>query len=373
MSRKENMIMRTGVANLPLHTGQCPRWLFGRMKRLGGAMAEAIVLEYGQGEFLKRLSDPFWFQAFGCVLGFDWHSSGLSTTVCGALKESVNRLDVGVAIAGGKGKASRKAPSEIMEAGENFSLSDKKIQDLKYSSRMAAKVDSACVQDGYQLYHHSFFFSERGEWCVVQQGMNPGNKYARRYHWLSGFESFVEEPHSGIASQKREESVLNMVARESGEAREVSLDLVRDNPNHIRRFLTGQAGLGDFLGIGKALHMPRSHYIIGMGERELKTLQDAYEIQPKNYEELLSVRGIGPKSVRALALVSDLIYGKGPSWEDPARFSFAHGGKDGIPYPTDRKLLDSTTNTLKDAIESARIGNREKIGAIRRLQGFIKS
>jgi hypothetical protein len=363
---------KTGVADLPLHYGKCPRWLFERMTKLSGAITEMIIREYSRDEFLIRISDPRWFQAFGCVLGFDWHSSGVTTTVLGAMKASVKPEDFGIAVLGGKGRASRKTQSELENLGDTFSLSSRKIEMLKYASRMAAKVDNTTVQDSYQLYHHSFLVSEEGKWVVIEQGLNPVNRYARRYHWLSGgVKSFVNEPHEGIVCDRREENVLNMVAMESGEAREASVDLIKDNPARLRGYLTGQATLADFAGQEKRLHMPKSHYIINMDKRNLETLQMAYEIQPESYEELLSVRGVGPKTVRALALVSDLVYGKPANWKDPVKFSFCVGGKDGIPYPVDRETMDKSVEVLRTGIKQARLGNRERLQAIKRLEGFL--
>lgn len=362
---------RTGVSDLPLHGGKAPAWLFRRMVPLARHITEAIVDEYSQGEFLNRVSDPFWFQAFGCVLGFDWHSSGLSTTVTGALKEALRDSQTGLAVCGGKGRASRKAPGEIVSGAEGLSLSQRGVDGLVHASRLSAKVDNTALQDGYQLYHHCFIFSERGDWTVVQQGMNPGNRYARRYHWLSrDVKSFVNEPHGGIVCDRREEDVLNMVSGDSAEARKASVDLVRDNPARFSRFLTGQSTLEDF-GHLRRLHMPRSHYIIRMDKRNLESLQRAYEIQPGDYEALLGIPGIGPKSVRALALIADLVYGRPASWKDPVRFSFAHGGKDGVPYPVDRGTMDRSAEVLRTGIEQARLGSRERLDALKRLEWFL--
>lgn len=364
-----------GMAELPLHLGRCPPWLFTRMKRLGGAIAELIVDEYGRREFLRRLSDPFFFQAFGCTLGFDWHSSGLITTVCGALKEAIRPEELGLAVCGGKGRVSKQTQDEIQELADVFSLSSEKVESLKYASRMAAKVDNSCVQDGYQLYHHAFVLSEDGDWTVVQQGMQ--GQLARRYHWLSdGVQSFVEEPHSGIVSDRREQSVLDMTAHESMEAREASLDLVCDNPDRLRALVreAEQASIDEYLPCRQevlTLVMPIQHQISRLTERTMAALSRAYELQPESYEELVAIRGIGPKAVRALALVSDLIYGASPSWKDPVKYSFAHGGKDGIPYPVNRRTYQKTTEILENAIQAAGVGERDRINAIRRLHEFL--
>jgi len=359
--------MRTGVADLPLHYGQCPKWLFPRMVKLSKAIAKIIVMDYGKDEFLRRLSNPFFFQSFGCVCGFDWHSSGLTTTLTGALKEAINPQEFGIAVLGGKGKTSKKTPQEIEELANVFSLSTKKTEKLKYASRMAAKVDSAAVQSDYQLYHHSFIVTEKGEWCVVQQGLSEKNHYARRYHWLSekvSVSSFVVEPHAAIVCDMRGQ-VLNMVAKESEGARRTSVDIVKEHPTHIMKYFSGT--LYDYLG------MPAHHGLdISSYEYMLKRFTVAYEYQPRDYEELLSIRGIGPKSVRALALLSKLMFGIDASWKDPATFSWAHGGKDGIPYPVDRKNYDKSIEILNAAIEQAELGNREKVEAVRRLKEFIK-
>lgn len=345
--------MKTGVAELPLHPGKCPPWLFARMKKLAGILAEIIIYEYSREEFLKRLSDPFWFQSFACVLGFDWHSSGVTTTVCGALKETLSG-DVGIVVAGGKGAVSRKAPLEIAQKASALSLSDAKIQHLIYASKMSAKIDSACVQDNYQLYHHVIIFTEKGKWAVIQQGLNNTNGYARRYHWLhENISSFINEPHNAICCDAKHKSILNMASQQSKGARKASVDVVADN--EIKR-----------------LSMPAHHEIRKISQRTLNTLEKAYELQPQNYEELVSLKGIGPAAVRALALISELVYSKEPDWSDPVKFSFSHGGKDGIPYPVDKQLYDSSIEMLANALYQAKLGEKEKMQAIRRLSEFVK-
>jgi len=347
------------------------------MKRLGGAISELLVHEYGRREFLRRMSDPFFFQSLGCVLGFDWHSSGLTTTVCAALKEAISPEDFGIAICGGKGRFSRGTQDEIAEVAEVFSLSTHRIESLKYASKMAAKVDNSCVQDGYQLYHHSFMVSEDGDWTVVQQGMH--DRSARRYHWLSdNVTSFVEEPHSGIASDRQEQAVLDMTSSGSQEARKVSVDLVRDGPGWLKTCIRvpGQPMIDDYLPCApnvRTLVMPRGHQIPALSERTVEALRRAYELQPEKYEELVAIRGIGPRAVRALALVSELMYGAAPSWKDPAKYSFAHGGKDGIPFPVDRRTYQKTIQMIENATRAAKVGEREKIDSIRRLHLYLNS
>lgn len=361
--------MRTGICNLPLHGGKCPRWLFPRMRKLGGVISKIIIDEYGQDEYLRRLSDPYFFQALGCVVAYDWHSSGLTTTLCAALKESINRLNLGITFAGGKGKTSRKTPLEI----ENSALSTKNIEKLKYASKIISKVDSALIQDSYNLYHHVFVFTEKGKYTVIQQGMN--NHYARRYHWLSdNITEFVEEPHSAICCDKKQNKVLDMTAKQSRENREICVDLIKDNPKHLNKYIRkpSQLTLDQFSGkIDEFTFAPR-HDIINMRKIEMQTLQKAYEIQPENYEELVAIKGVGPKTIRSLALISDIIYGKKPSWKDPVKYSFAHGAKDNIPRPVDRKLMDNNTKLLRNAIREAKLGNKDKLNALKRLNYYLK-
>jgi uncharacterized protein len=365
--------MKTGTANLPLHGGSAPPWLFKRMRLLAGEIVEALVYEHGPEEFLRRISDPYWFQAFSCVLGFDWHSSGTTTVTTGALKMALSPQRQGIAVAGGKGKTSRKALSDIQMLSDAFSLSPEKVSGLVRASRMSAKVDNALVQDGYQLYHHAFFFTEKGDWAVVQQGMNES--YARRYHWLSdGVKSFVEEPHSAICSQRQEPIVLDLTAAQSRENRQATLDLVKDGPIHLG-LRPAQRSLFDFGEVGpcalpRELYMPRRHELLArldIDKASRKALQMAYELQPSSYEELVTLQGLGPRRIRALSLISELIYGASPSWLDPAKFSFAHGGKDGTPFPVDRDTYDRSIITLHDAIEGARLDKKEKYEAIKRL------
>lgn len=367
---------RTGITNLPLHTGKAPRWLFERMVKLAGGITEAVIYEYGQDEFLRRISDPYWFQAFSCVLGFDWHSSGTTTTTCGALKTAINPGEHGILVAGGKGKSSRNTPREIKKAGDIFSLSSAKIDKLIYSSRMSAKVDNSCIQDGYQLYHHAFILNEKGKWAVVQQGM--GDKYARRYHWLSeNVKKFIDEPHTGICCDSKKPEVLDMASHKSDDTRKISVDLINDNPEHLKKYFRNfnapQKTLSNFNQNYNEFTLPKHHPVldIDMTKQGMEVLKKAYEIQPKNYEELVSLKGIGPKKIRALALISDLVYGHKPSWKDPVKYSFTHGGKDGFPYPVNRKVYDHSISTLRDAIDCAKLNNKDKLFAIRKLNEFL--
>ncbi len=355
--------MRTGVASLPLHPGKAPAWLFQRMTRLSREMTLVIVGEFGAPEMLRRLSDPFWFQAFGCVLGFDWHSSGLTTTVCGALKEGLRGLEneVGLYVAGGKGRASRKTPLEIAAAGDRL-ISDS--SNLVYASKMAAKVDNSAVQDGYQLYHHCIFFTPAGQWAVVQQGMNTANRYARRYHWLGeGVKDFGCEPHAAVCCEDRGGEVLNLVAQEAGPSRRATTELARMKPLAL---LQEAARL-------KTLVLPAHHHVslADINPARLSSvLLSTYERQPETFEQLLGIAGLGPASLRALALMGELIYGAEPSWRDPARFSFAHGGKDGHPYAVDRANYDRSIAILRAAVQQSKVGNNDKTEMMRRLDRF---
>jgi hypothetical protein len=350
--------MRVGIAELPLHYGSVPAWLFKRMAKLSTSIVKIIIEEYGVDEFLKRISNPFWFQALSCCVGMDFHSSGTTTTLTGALKEGLNKENVGVKVLGGKGSSSRKTPGEIEKIGEEFGLSTRKIEELKYASKMVAKVDNSLIQAGYQIYHHSFFVTEDGKWAAVQQGMNVENKLARRYHWLSfSFNSFVVEPHSAIVGFK-EENVLNMVAKESEEARKASVDIVKEDVRKFKKYFSSPYSLYKFL------KMPVEHTF---DIKVYQKLLDLHEFDPKNYEELVAFEGVGPKTVRALALIAKLVYGKEVSWVDPVKYTFAHGGKDRIPYPVDRRTYDESIRTLKEILEKAEIERKEKLEALKRL------
>ncbi|MEW6034186.1 MAG: DUF763 domain-containing protein [Chloroflexota bacterium] len=355
---------RTGVANLPLHYGKAPRWLFERMTRLAREVTIAVVSDFGPSEMLRRLSDPFWFQAFGCVLGYDWHSSGVTTTVCGALKEGVRGLEreLGLFVAGGKGKTSRKTPAEIEGFGSHLRLDPSR---LVYASRMSAKVDNSALQDGYQLYHHVFFFTSDGAWAVVQQGMNEATRYARRYHWLGeAVSSFVCEPHAAVCSQARGEA-LNLVAQESAQAREtISQVVATERPEKL---------IGELKKV-KTLSLPPRHPLTAEDispEHVGRILVTTYERQPRDFESLLGLPGVGAKTLRALSLISELVYGVPVSFRDPARYSFAHGGKDGHPYPVDRKTYDASIELLHDALRRAKVGDSEKLAAFRRLRAWL--
>lgn len=356
--------MRTGVANLPLHYGKAPRWLFSRMTQLAREISIIIVRDYGAEEFVSRMSDPFWFQSLGCVLGFDWHSSGVTTTVCGAVKEGLKGLEkeLGIFVAGGKGGTSRKTPAEIEDFANKYSL---KIEANKliYASKMSAKVDNTALQDGYQLYHHNFIFTSSGLWAVIQQGMNTETRWARRYHWLSSdLKDFVCEPHSAICCDHKS-SVFNMVARESEQARKITAEIAREKPDKIISQIKKL----------QTLNLPAQHQIFLRDlrlESVEKVLLKTYENQPENFENLLGITGVGPKTIRALSLISDLIYAAKVSFRDPVKYSFAHGGKDGFPYPVDRINYDNSIAILRKAVSEAKLGRSEKIEALRRLYSY---
>ncbi|MBN2015774.1 DUF763 domain-containing protein [Candidatus Dojkabacteria bacterium] len=357
--------MRTGIANLPMHWGKAPRWLFSRMEKLAREITIAIIEEFGSHEMLVRLSDPYWFQAFGCVLGYDWHSSGLTTVTCGALKEGIKGLekDLNFFVAGGKGRTSRKTPKEIEYWGEKVSISVNP-EKLIYASRMSAKVDSTAVQDGYQLYHHNFFFTMNGTWAVVQQGMNIKSRNARRYHWMSEkFTDFVNEPQSAICDDRKLTNVLNLTSPQSTNSRKVISEISKEKPDKI---------LKEYKKI-TTLSLPRREWIErdDMLPKNLeKVLLSTYETQPEKFEDLLGVYGVGPKSIRALTLIAELAFGTKADWKDPVKYSFAHGGKDGYPYPVDKETYDKSIDLLKKAIKRAKIQRSEKNNALMKLNNF---
>ena len=327
------------------------------MRLLAREIGRAIVEEEGPQGLLRRAADPFWFQAFGCVLGFDWHSSGLTTTACCALKEGLRPLsdELGIVVAGGKGKTSRRTPSEIETACERIGLDP---APLVRASRLSAKVDSSAVQDGYEVYHHTFLFSSDGSWTVVQQGMNQDNGMARRYHWHTP-PTFVSDPHAGVAGRV-ENDVTNLVAASGAHNREVSTALAREEPSKVTAEIVRM----------RSLEMPRHHFVRFADlhpDRVERVLLKAYEAQPEDYTSLLAVPGVGAKGLRALSLVAEVTYGAPASVKDPVSFSFAHGGKDGTPFPVDRKTDDSTIESLKRAVDDAKAGRGDKRAALQRL------
>ncbi len=346
---------RSGSATLHLHYGYVPQWLYERMSKIGLAVFEVILADYGKNEVLRRVSDPFWFQSFGAVTGMDWHSSGVTTSVMGALKRAINPIsrDLGIYIAGGKGKFSLETPNELLKISQTMGLNG---TELVKASKLSAKVDNTAIQDGYQLYTHNFILSDEGKWTVVQQGMNPKDKTARRYHWHSeNIKSFVDEPHTGIEGLNRGK-ILNLTAHEATENRNGILEISHEAPEKIMKEIS--------------LMMP-SHHDVQASDVDLKRLGAMLsltrELQPENFEDLLLLKGVGPRTMQSLALVSEIIHGSPSRFQDPARFCFAHGGKDGHPFPVPIKTYDETINILKSGIEKAKLGNSEKLQAIKKL------
>ncbi|MGV3704576.1 MAG: DUF763 domain-containing protein [Arcticibacter sp.] len=353
---------RSGTADLPLHYGKVPLWLSERMSTLGLAIVEAIAMEYGKAEVLRRLSDPFWFQSMGAVMGMDWHSSGITTSVMGALKRSVNSRsnELGLYICGGKGKASLQAPAELLKVAERTGL-DGAL--LVRSSKLSAKVDNTAVQDGFQLYMHSFIVSSDGDWTVVQQGMREGSSTARRYHWHSaGLQSFVEDPHTAIYGRDYG-PIINLADKHASGARTSIMSIAAEAPEKMIREV-------------KRLVMP-SHHDVRSKDVDIKRLGAmlwvAHEQAPRQFEDLLLLTGMGPRTLQSLALVSEVIYGTPSRFSDPARFSFAHGGKDGHPFPVPVRVYDDTIQVLRKAVDSAKVGHTEKADAIRRLSKMAEA
>jgi hypothetical protein len=369
------MANRAGSADLPLHGGRVPAWLGQRMARLGAVMSEAIVLEYGRDELLRRLAHPFWFQSFGAVMGMDWHSSGITTSVIGALKRGLNPLagELGIHVCGGRGKNSRATPAELAAFGERTGRDG---AALARASRLVAKVDSAAVQDGFDLYLHGFIVTDDGKWCVVQQGMNGDSRRARRYHWLSeGLESFVDAPHSAIEGRRQGE-IVNLTDRRACAARQAQLSLLDElGPDRLAREAAALERRRPPPAIAVEPMLPHlslpDHHEVRADDVILRrlhaTLAAAAEAGPKDFPELLLVPGVGARTVKSLAMVAEVIHGTPCRFSDPARFSLAHGGKDRHPYPVPTRVFDRTISVLKSAVDKAKLGEEEKMGAIRRL------
>jgi len=384
--------MKRRLAQLPLHSGKAPAWLFQRMTKLAQAITLAIVDEFGPAEMLRRLADPWWFQALGCVLGFDWHSSGVTTVTCGALKEAARKCgaDLGIFVAGGKGGVSRKTPHEIAAAAERHAITGG--EQLIYASRMSAKVDSAAVQDGFDLYHHAFFYTLDGPWCVVQQGMNEQTGWARRYHWLGEtVQDFVCEPHAAIqnladggsqapAGTGPRQLLLNMVACEADANRRGSVSVVQESPRNMLEEI-------ELLTEGPTLFAPQRHRVLppDVNLRRLRQIVvDAHDQHPEDFESLLGLPGVGPAAIRSLSLLAEIIFQAPPSHRDPAAvpgpvepdgrperrwadYAYAHGGKDGTPFPVNRETYDRNIAVLTDAVRKARLGENDKFEALRRV------
>jgi uncharacterized protein len=352
---------RSGFADLPLHGGHVPEWLASRMTRLGTAIAESIILHYGHSELLSRLSDPFWFQALGSVMGMDWHSSGITTSVMSALKRGLNPHagELGLYVCGGRGRQSRRTPDELRE------LADRRGMDgdaLIRTSRLTAKIDNNCIADGFQIYLHSFVVAGNGEWAVVQQGMNEDSGLARRYHWHSAnVHDFVDSPHTGIAGE-HQGTILNLVDSEARPARDALLAMARESPEATLREV-------------RHLHMPRHHEVRrrDVDEKRLgAVLAVAYERELRGFADLLLVENLGPRTLQALAMVAEVVHGAPVRFSDPARFSFALGGKDGHPFPVPLKTYDESIGVLRRSLDAAKVDGGEKLEGLRRLDRFVR-
>jgi hypothetical protein len=355
---------RSGVADLPLHGGRVPPWLAERMTRLGTAISESVLYHYGASELLSRLSDPFWFQALGCVMGMDWHSSGITTSVMGALKRGLNPRahELGIYVCGGRGKHSRKTPDELRAVADRESLNG---DELARTSRLTAKIDNNAIADGFQLYLHSFVVSKAGEWTVVQQGMNDSTGLARRYHWHSAtVRDFTSEPHTAIVGESvLEGSIMNLVDSRARSAQTALLEIARENPERTLHEIP-------------RLVMP-AHHDVREKDVDLKrlgaVLAVAYERQLRDFASLLLLENLGPRTLQSLALVAEVVHGTPTRFADPARFSFAHGGKDGHPFPVPLKTYDESLSVLRRALQQARVGHTEKIDGFGRLDRFTRA
>ncbi len=343
-------------ADLPLHYGRVPAWLATRMSTLGRAIIEAIILEYGQKEVLQRLNDPLWFQSFGAVLGMDWHSSGITTSVVGALKRAINPISrqLGIYVCGGRGKYSLQTPNELLRVGQKTGLDG---EALGRSSRLVAKVDNNALQDGFNIYLHSFIVTTDGEWVVVQQGLNKHSGYARRYHWHStDFKNYLDDPHSGVCGENQG-LILNLAATTANPTRQGILKLVEEHPTRISKEM-------------RKIRMPAHHDVKAKDVDKTRlgaVVATAYETEIRNFENLLLLKGVGPRTVQSLTLVSETIYGTPSRFEDPARYSFAHGGKDGHPFPVPTKVYDKTITHLRQAVNRAKMGHYDKQRALKSL------
>lgn len=347
--------MKRGTADLPLHYGTVPPWLAERMSLLGGAIAEAIIIEYGRPALLQRLSDPFWFQSLGCVLGMDWHSSGITTSVMNALRKAINcrSEELGVYICGGRGKFSRETPNQLLEVANKTGLNG---NELVRHSKLAAKVDNTAVQDGFQLYLHTFIVTKEGDWSVIQQGMNPNERMARRYHWLSSsLRSFMEEPHTSVCG-RNQGLILNLTDKLAAPTKEGIMELTKESPDKLMREVS-------FI-------LP-NHHEVKAEDVNLKRLGAAlilaHETNVSDMESLLLQEGVGPRTLQSLTLVSEVIHGTPSRFSDPARFSFAHGGKDGHPFPVPTSVYDETIEVFDKAIRQARLGEKDKSNALKNL------
>ena len=352
---------RSGFADLPLHYGRVPPWLAERMAKLGAAIVESILIQYGHSEFLSRLADPFWFQALGAVMGMDWHSSGITTSVMSALKRGLapRSEELGIYICGGRGKSSRNTPNELRGIAERRSLDGDRLVEL---SRLTARIDNNAIADGFQIYLHNFVISAKGEWTVVQQGMNDANGMARRYHWHSAsVRDFTRAPHTAIVGESQG-VIMNLVDEDAGGAQKAMLSIVKENPD--RTLLEANR-----------LLMPR-HHEVRAGNVDLKrlgaVLAMAYERDFRDFASLLLLEKLGPRTLQSLALIAEVVHGAPVRFSDPARFSFALGGKDRHPFPVPLKTYDESVSVLRKSLDSARLGNMEKLEGFKRLENFTR-
>ena len=352
---------RSGFADLPLHGGRVPPWLAERMEKLGSAIVEAIIQYYGTTEFLSRLSDPFWFQALGAVMGMDWHSSGITTSVLGALKRGLNPKshELCIYLCGGRGKQSRKTPEELLAVADRRSLNG---NELVRASRLTAKVDNNAIGDGFQIYLHSFIVSAQGDWAVVQQGMNDANGLARRYHWHSAaVKDFVCEPHTGIVG-KNEGEILNLIDRRASDAHNALLTIAGQAPEITLRDV-------------RYLQMPRGHEVPARSvdlKRLGAVLAVSYERQLRDFASLLLVENLGPRTLQTLALLAEVVHGAPSRFSDPARFSFALGGNDCHPFPVPLKTYDESLGVLRRALDAAKLGHTDKVDGFKRLDALLR-
>jgi hypothetical protein len=368
------MVQRAGSADLPLHGGRVPRWLGERMTRLGAVITEAIVIEYGRDELLRRLAHPFWFQSFGAVMGMDWHSSGITTSVIGALKRGLTPMsgELGIHVCGGRGRNSRQTPDELIAIGNRVGIDG---SGLANTSRLVAKVDSAAVQDGFDLYLHGFIVTDDGKWVVVQQGMNGDRRQARRYHWLSeGLTSFVDSPHAAIEGRGQGE-IVNLADHRAEASRKGQLDLLATlGPDRIVREVIAI----DPSRKKKELAQPMLPHLIMPAHHDVReedvnmrrlhgTLAAAADRGPQDFQDLLMTPGVGARTVSALAMVAEVVHGAPCRFSDPARFSLAHGGKDRHPFPVPLKVYDETIKVMKSAVGKAKLGREEEMQALKRL------
>jgi hypothetical protein len=371
-----DLAQRAGKADLPLHGGRVPRWLGDRMTRLGAVITEAIVQHYGRDELFRRLANPFWFQSFGAVMGMDWHSSGITTSVLGALKRGLTPLsgELGIHVCGGRGAQSRKTPGELLDIGDRVGIDG---ASLAMKSRLIAKVDSAAVQDGFDLYLHGFIVADDGKWVVIQQGMNDERRQARRYHWLSeGLTSFLDSPHAAIEGREQGE-IVNLADRRAERSRDGQLDLLASlGPDKIIREFTALEGKSPV--IDKQEAQPMLPYLVMPAHHDVRqedvnmrrlhgNLAAAAERGPVDFQELLLTPGVGARTVKALAMVAEVVHGAPCRFSDPARFSLAHGGKDRHPFPVPLKVYDETINVMKSAVRKGRLGRDEELSALKRL------